>query len=146
MVAKSAPKDATKDVETPGINWGQVDNLTDARAALGVVVNISELLGDGSEFIKDKNLLVGSPFLILDWRFNEDAAGREYVNVLVMGASGQKARFNDGGTGIYEQIKAIQDECGKVGVEVKGGLRKSDYTFTDSNGKSSAATTFYLAY
>ncbi len=141
MVAKAAPKEAPKDVEKPGVDWGKIDNLADARAALGVVVNVSELLGDGSEFLKDKNVLVGSPFLILDWRFIDDEAKKEhYVNVLIMGANGDKARFNDGGTGVYAQLKQIQEECGKVGLEVKGGLRKSDYV-----NEHGAGTTFYLS-
>jgi len=141
MVAKSAPKDATTEVETPVIDWGKIDNLNDARAALGVVVNISELLGDGSEFLKDKNVLVGTPFLILDWRFIEDEKSkREYVNVLIMGANGSKARFNDGGEGVYAQLKKVQEECGKVGLEVKGGLRRSDYT-----NEHGAGTTYYLS-
>lgn len=145
MVASKAPKDAAKEVENTGIDWSKVTDLNEARAALGVVVDISELLGDGSEFIKDKNVLIGSPFMILDWRFNKDGSGREYVNVLVMGSNGEKVRFNDGGTGVYAQIKAIQDECGKVGVMVKGGLRKSDYTFENEKGVKTAAITFYLA-
>ena len=141
MVAKSAPKDASNEVEAQGIDWGKIDNLADARAALGVVVNVSELLGDGSEFITDKNVLVKSPFLILDWRFIVDEESkREYVNVLIMGANGAKARFNDGGEGVYKQLKQIQAECGKVGLEVKGGLRRSDYT--NEHGKG---TTFYLS-
>lgn len=141
MVSKTSPKDAAAAVENSATDWGKIDNLNDARAALGVVVNISELLGDGSEFIKEKNVLVGSPFLILDWRFIiDEKTQREYVNVLIMGANGSKARFNDGGTGIYAQLKQIQEECGKVGVEVKGGLRRSDYV-----NESGAGTTYYLA-
>jgi hypothetical protein len=141
MVSKASPKEATAAVETPTIEWGKIDNLNDARAALGVVVNISELLGDGSEFIKNKDTLVTVPFLILDWNFivDEDSK-REYVNVLIMGADGRKGRFNDGGTGVYAQLKQIQEECGKVGVEVKGGLRKSTY-----NNEHGAGTTFYLS-
>jgi|ERR1043165_1553275 hypothetical protein len=142
MVSKAAPKNETTDVEAPGIDWGKIDNLNDARAALGVVVNVAELLGDGSEFLPKKDVLIGVPFLILDWRFIIDpATKREYVNVLIMGANGNKARFNDGGTGVCEQIRQIQAECGKIGVEVKGGLRKSEYV-TEANG---AGTTFYLS-
>jgi hypothetical protein len=142
MVSKATPKETTTSVEAPGIDWGKIDNLADARAALGVVVNISELLGDGSEFIKDKDMLVGRAFLVLDWKFIVDEkTKREYVNVLVMGGDGSKARFNDGGTGVYAQLKAVQEECGKVGLEVKGGLRRSDYVNDEGAG-----TTFYLAY
>jgi len=141
MVSKTAPKEAEKAVETPGIDWGKIDNLADARAALGVVVDVTELLGDGADFIKDKDVLIGRPFLILDWHFIANEEKKEYfVNVLVMGPDGTKARFNDGGTGVYAQIQQIQEECGKVGVQVKGGLRKS--TYTNEHG---AGTTYYLS-
>jgi hypothetical protein len=140
MVSSKAAKPAT-----PEIDWAKIDNLADARAALGVVVNSSEVLGDGSEFITDKNVLVGSPFLILDWRFiTDEKTQREYVNVLIMGANGEKARFNDGSTGVYAQLKKVSENTGKVGIQVKQGLRKSDYT-TDVNGNHVSATTYYLS-
>jgi hypothetical protein len=134
-------KQSTKDV-APEFDWRTVTNLQDARAALGNVVNVADVLGDGSTFYDDKSLFVGKPFLILDWRFVVDEkSGREYVNVLIMGANGDKARFNDGSTGVYAQIKQIESEFGKVGVEVRGGLRRSDYV-KEGVGE---ATTYYLA-
>jgi hypothetical protein len=142
MVSKASAKPAVQQ-----INWTNIDNLADARAALGVVVNISELLGDGSTFFDDKSVFVGKPFLILEWHFIEDQkTEREYVNVLIMGANGDKARFNDGSTGIYKQLKQITEEAGVIGLEVKGGLRKSDYTFEKEDGTKGSATTYYLSY
>lgn len=130
---------------TPDIDWAKIDNLADARAAMKLVVKASEVLGDGAEFIQDKNKLVGVPFLILDWKFiiDEDTE-REYVNVLIMGANGEKARFNDGSTGIYAQLKQVSENVGKIGIEVKQGLRRSDYTKV-INGKNEKATTYYLS-
>jgi hypothetical protein len=138
MVSKTAPKEASAEVESPGIDWGKIDNLNDARAELGVVVNISELLGDGATFLDKKDVLVGVPFLVLDWHFIVDgSSGKEYVNVLVMGANGNKARFNDGTkNGVCAQLTQVQEECGKVGLEVKGGLRKSTYSTEDGAGVS----------
>lgn len=142
MVSKAAPKDASAEVENPGIDWGKIDNLNDARAALGVVVNVSELLGDGATFLDKKDVLVGVPFLVLDWHFIVDEkTNKEYVNVLIMGANGEKARFNDGTkNGVFAQLRQVLEECGKVGLEVKGGLRKSTYT-TDAG----AGTSWYLS-
>lgn len=135
----------SKKTETPAtseLNWANIKDLAAARAALGEVVNISELLGDGSTFFPDKAPFVGVPFLVLDWRFIiDEESQREYVNVLIMGANGDKARFNDGSTGIYAQLREISDNVGKVGLEVKGGLRRSDYT-KDGVGN---ATTYYLS-
>lgn len=142
MVSKATDKPAATETEKAEFDWRTVTNLQDARAALGNVVNVSDVLGDGSTFFDDKAVLVGKPFLILDWRFIVDQkSGREYVNVLIMGANGDKVRFNDGSTGVYEQIKKIDAEFGKVGVEVRGGLRRSDYV-KEGIGE---ATTYYLS-
>jgi len=140
MVSSKASETAV-----PGIDWAKIDNLADARAAMKLVVKSSDVLGDGAEFITDKNKLVEVPFLILDWKFIVDEeTQREYVNVLIMGASGDKARFNDGSTGIYAQLKQVSDNVGKVGIEVKQGLRRSDYVKV-INGKNEKATTYYLS-
>jgi len=140
MVSSKASETAVS-----GIDWAKIDNLADARAAMKLVVKSSDVLGDGAEFITDKNKLVEVPFLILDWKFIVDEeTQREYVNVLIMGASGDKARFNDGSTGIYAQLKQVSDNVGKVGIEVKQGLRRSDYVKV-INGKNEKATTYYLS-
>jgi hypothetical protein len=144
MVSKQAPSSSAP--ELPEINWATITNLADARAVLGKVVTASEALGDGSEFITDKNLLVKSPFLVLDYRFvTDEKTEREYVNVLIMGTDGSKARFNDGSTGVYQQLKDFTAQYGPgVGIEVKGGLRRSDYV-TEVDGKKQDATTYYLS-
>jgi hypothetical protein len=148
MVTKASESAQSKTpvAETaPTINWATITDLSEARAALGVVFNASDILGDGSEFITDKNRLVGVSFLVCDWRFIiDEKTQREYVNVMVMNERGDKARFNDGSTGIYAQLKSVTEQAGVVGIACKGGLRRSDYT-TEVNGKAEAATTYYLA-
>ena len=137
MVSKSAAKPATQEID-----WSAITDLAAARAALGNVVNVSEVLGDGSTFFDDKSVFVGKPFLVLDWRFiTDEKSGREYVNVLIMGTNGDKARFNDGSTGVYAQLKEVTERCGVIGLEVRGGLRRSDYV-KEGVGE---ATTYYLA-
>jgi hypothetical protein len=142
MVSKSEAAKAAE-VNAPEINWADINDLAAARAALGTVVSSSDALGDGSEFIKDKNTLKGVPFLVLDWRFvTDEETQREYVNVLIMGANGNKARFNDGSTGVYAQLKGLTEQYGgTVGLEVKSGLRRSDY----KNPDGTPATTYYLS-
>lgn len=150
MVAKkSAESEPVSGEVVPSIEWGKIDNPQDARRALeaahGAVLSSSTVFGDGSEFIKEKDRLVNVPFLILDWHFNMDpATEREYVNVLVMNAAGDKARFNDGSTGVYAQLKKVTEEFGVVGIECKFGLRKSEYE-VEINGKKQKASTFYIA-
>lgn len=150
MVAKkSAENEAPAGEIVPAIEWGKIGNLADARAALekvhGAILDSSSVFGDGAEFIKDKERMVGVPFLVLDWRFNVDPdTEREYVNVLVMNAEGAKARFNDGSTGVYAQLKKVTEEYGVIGIQVKQGLRKSEYT-VEIDGKKEKAVTYYLS-
>lgn len=151
VTKKSAEQDSapSSEVETPAINWGAIDTMQEAHAALetayGAVLSSSKLFGDGSEFIRDKEKLVGVPLMILDWRFIVDEeTGREYVNVLVMNQQGNKARFNDGSTGVYEQLKSVTDQYGVIGITCKFGLRKSEYT-KEVDGKKEKAVTYYLS-
>lgn len=139
MVSK---REESKGAVEAAINWADITDLNAARAVLGNVINASDILGDGAEFIEDKNVLVKVPFLILDWKFiTDEKSGREYVNVLIMGVDGTKGRFNDGSTGVYAQLKQVSEQVGKVGIECKHGLRRSDYT-KEGVGE---ATTYYLA-
>lgn len=151
VTKKSAEQESAPgaEVEKPAINWGQIDTMQDAHAALeaayGAVLSSSKLFGDGSDFIRDKDMLVGVPLMILDWRFiTDEETGREYVNVLVMNQQGNKARFNDGSTGVYEQLKSVTEDYGVIGITCKFGLRKSEYT-TEINGKKEKAVTYYLS-
>lgn len=141
MVSK---KDAGS-VATP-IDWSKVNDLATARELLGTVVDASDVVGDGADFIKDKDVLVGIPFLVLEWKFIVDEkTKREYVNVHIMGADGRRARFNDGSTGICAQLKKTSAELGVIGISVKGGLRRSDYVKQLSDGTMSDAATYYLS-
>lgn len=132
------------------IDWGKVDNIGDARALLeshnGAVLDASKVLGDGAELIEDKDRLINIPFLVLDWRFIVDQkTTNEYASVLVMNGEGAKARFNDGSTGVYAQLKKVTEEYGiNGGLQCKRGLRKSEYT-VEADGKPTRAVTYYLA-
>lgn len=128
------------------IDWSKVNDLATARELLGTVVDASDVVGDGADFIKDKNLLVGVPFLVLEWKFVVDEkTNREYVNVHIMGGDGRRARFNDGSTGVYAQLKKVSDEMGVMGIQVKAGLRRSDYVKDMADGSRNDATTYYLS-
>lgn len=132
------------------IDWGKVDNLADARLRLeshyGQIFDAGKVFGDGAEFIDDKTRMIGVPFIVLEWRFIVDKkTDNEYVSVLVMNSDGNKARFNDGSTGVYAQLKKLTEEYGvHGGVQCRQGLRRSEYTVM-VDGKNTYATTFYLA-
>lgn len=150
VTRKSEETPAPSDEIAPTvIEWGKITTPADARAALenayGAVLESSALFGDGAEFIKDKDKLIGIPFMILEWHFVIDKeTNREYVNVLVMNQVGEKARFNDGSTGVRDQLKKVHEEYGIIGIFCKFGLRKSSY-MKEVNGKPEKATTYYLS-
>jgi hypothetical protein len=141
MVAK---KDAG--AVATAIDWSKVNDLATARELLGTVVDSADAVGDGADFITDKHVLVDVAFLVLEWKFiTDEASNREYVNVHIMGADGRRARFNDGSTGVYAQLKKVSEEMGVIGIAVKKGLRPSEYTKELPDGSKTKATTFYLS-
>ena len=150
MAANSSPgPQDSSEISTTSIDWGKIDTAQDARAILeqtyGSVLDSSRLFGDGAEFIKDKDRLVGVPFIICDWKFIVDGdSGNTYVNVLIMSPQGEKARFNDGSTGVYAQLREISEQFGVVGIQVKNGLRKSEYD-KEVDGKVTRAKTYYIS-
>lgn len=138
MVAKS-------EIETKAIDWQSVTSWAEAAKLLGPVTESADVFGDGATFLKDKAKLVGVPFLILEWHYITDTeTNREYVNLHIMNEQGQRARFNDGSTGIYAQMKNAEGNGATAPILVRNGLRRSDYV-TEVDGKKQSATTFYLS-
>lgn len=140
MVANSKSEIVAK-----AIDWQTVSTWQEAAAALGQpVLEGSDVFGDGASFIKDKAKLVGVPFLILEWHYvTDEETQRQYVNLHIMNEQGQRARFNDGSTGIYAQVVDAEARGAQAPIVVRNGLRRSDYV-TEVDGKKQSATTFYL--
>lgn len=112
-------------------------DVIDTGAAIS---HVGDYLGDGFS-VADKATLIGTPFLILDWRFNEDESSqRGFVSVSIMTKHNEKFVVNDGGTGIMAQMQEIQDAGVQPPLLVAKGLRRSDYTVEGVGD----ATTFYL--
>lgn len=127
---------------------GEITNFEDAllaiEATFGALVDASEL-GDGYQLIKEKDQLIDTPFIIVDFKFaNGDFS--EFVAVKLVTEDSRKLVLVDGSTGICAQLKSLATKYNRYGgVVVKGGLTRSDYTFTDEKGKESPAKTYYLA-
>lgn len=102
---------------------------------------------------RGKDRLVGTPFVILEWRFVDSKQFKgEFVSLLVITEGNEKFIVNDGSTGICKQLRAVTDDRIKagrsnpqVGLAVKAGLRRSDYETVDSDGEELSASTYYLA-
>lgn len=112
----------------------------------------------GSLFpVVDKEVLLKMPFIILDWQWNTDPNTKtEYVSLHVIAQDNQRWCVNDGGTGIYRQIKQWEHDQPerKTMIDIPNGLRKSEYIakykgVDKDTGEivdmQSPATTYYIA-
>lgn len=138
MVAKKEAEVAVRQ------DFSHVNSWDDAFAHFGSqVTNAAEAFGDGSVLVKDKMELVGKKFFILDWTYNKAGRGNQvYVNVLAIAENGNRFRFNDGSTGIRDQLMKYEDETGqRGGIMCSNGLRASEYEHPE-HGPS---ITFYIS-
>lgn len=130
---KGLPKDIT---------YADVARALDAS---GEVVSAQEF-GSGFSVLdtKEKGRLVGVPFIILDWQFNEGDNG-QFVSLRVITQANEKLVINDGSTGIYRQLMEIADTGEERAVFCKRGLRVSNYDYTDpKTQEKKPASTYYL--
>ena len=134
----------------------EISSLSDALAALeghGATAESMADYGNGFSVVDDKRRLVGVPFVILEWRFNDsDMSDLPFVSATAVTQTGEKVIINDGSTGVRDQLLRITKrrlERGHptpaAGLMVPKGLTESNYTFTDADGKDRPATTFYLS-
>lgn len=157
---------ASKDVVKPDFDETSDEVTLSVLASLGIevdgVVDASEEIGDGWRILKDKNMLVNVPFVIVDYRFTDSDKYRDpetgektqfailrIVTREALETDGKSGKWivTDGSTGIMKQVgewvtkKAINLDADKVPALVcKGGLVRSDY-----EGPAGAATTYYIA-
>jgi hypothetical protein len=127
------------------------DALKLVTDTVGDVLDAADEIGSGFVQIDNKDRLVDTAFVILSFSINDgdfrDTEGflQKFVSVRVVTRSNDKYWFTDGSTGIARQLRDYVEMGGrKAGLLVKNGLRKSEYTFTDSNGNEQPATTYYL--
>ena len=129
-----------------------ITDFASAIAAAGPVMDIADTeLSTGFDVVKDKNDLIGRPFLILDWSTGMGEKG-PFTSVLIITQDNRKLIINDGSTGIHEQLSRLPKLDGNV-IGVHKGLRKSEYDIHDDNGeviinpktgRPERGTTFYL--
>lgn len=106
----------------------------------------SNLLGDGFGLLKEKDALIDRAFLILDWTFTKGDYEDEFVTVRVVTDDNRKLIFNDGSTGIRDQLRVIEPGTSLL---VQRGLRKSVYITQVPNKQGelvdTPASTYYLS-
>ena len=124
-------------------DWRQINSWQDALNLPSGVMSSTHALGDGSVLITKDQLENVGEFIVLDWHEVIDKETlNEYLNVLVINTQGEKARFNDGSTGIAKQLRTYEAEYGKIPLHCKG-VHRSDYV-TEIDGRKQSGTTYYL--
>ena len=143
-----------------------ISTFDDALAiaiAAGPLESIADY-GTGFVLLKEKDTLVGVPFIVLEWqeRIGDREAG--FVSVLLVTKAGDKFIINDGSTGIADQLRKVTAERRAAGLNnesaflaCQGGLTRSDYYRhaetgeiarvrpADGDTKWEPARTYYLA-
>ncbi|ARK07692.1 hypothetical protein Toil_gp09 [Rhodococcus phage Toil] len=131
----------------------QIQSFDDAFALAQdrfVTIISSEELGDGFT-LTDKSELIGTEMLILAWRLQdkEDQTkkfGQPWVIVRAVTRDNRKVVFTDGSTGVRDQLIGIQSLSDRTGgIHALNGLRVSTYDYTDNQGVTKEANTFYIA-
>lgn len=134
----------------------------------GIELGAGEEISDGFETTQDKDKLINTTFVIIDWNKVASADfGQDFLTIRLMTLMGEKYRISDGSTGIAQQLADItavrlkgNHPAPNAGVIVKGGLSKSEYWVSVADGKAMSeaeaeatpkdlkkkASTFYLVF
>jgi len=132
-----------------------IESFDDALALIereyGNILYAEDEIGSG--FVQmAKHTLLEVPFAILTINFPKsdkftgpDGAPVHFAAINLVTQDGRKGWLVDGGTGIYAQL---DEWCMRTnrhgGLMVRRGLRESRYDYTDADGKTSEAVTYYL--
>jgi hypothetical protein len=159
-----------EDIVSVQVGVTSLDQLAMLLANQGYTGNDDETDGILSlSVIQNKDELVGKPFMILRWRFNEtDKYGDGGVFVSMEIAFETRDRndnrivsygvLNDGSTGIRDQMIRLTERRKAEGKgdpfavrEARNGLRRSDYVTDVVNREtgeveSTNATTYYVQF
>lgn len=153
MVNKAASttvdQTASEDTRPPSrFNNNDLNNITSfgdavriAEATLGHTVTEIDGFRIGTD--ADKQALVGSEMLIMEWDFVDGDHGKEYVvmRVIAQVQSFGKLRLrklvlNDSGVGITPELRAYTTQTGRQGgLHIVNGLRVSTYAIDPATRK-----------
>lgn len=136
----AAPSKFDKDDLNAAQTFEDFMNLT-VQVHGGVVAAHETELGDGFRVATedDKRKLIGIPLLFMEWGFNAgDYSDFVSARVVAQGENGiSKWVINDGGTGIFAELKGYTEKTGKWGgLFCRNGLRVSEYTIDADTGKA----------
>lgn len=129
-------------------------SFEDLAAAFGAPLDVTTDVPNDQfgPILKNKNRLVGEPFLIVFWEFHSGDFVKGFVSAAIMTRHNERFIINDGSTGICDHLRMITAEKGITGnVFCPNGLSASTYDI-DADGnptddKTLAVgknTTYYL--
>jgi hypothetical protein len=137
IVVREIPRSTLQGIAT----WEDVAKVWGDR-----IVDVREF-GDGFKLLrkKQKETLVGKPFVVAAYKFNDGDFGT-FVTMHIVTKTNDKFIINDGSTGIKDQLTEFFNKTGQLGGLVcPGGLRYSDYEYEDpDSGELKPARTYYL--
>lgn len=141
--------DTALSVHTNGLDKQFIDTvdsfeeLMNGLAEAGISpVDANEAFNGGFELV-EKEKLEGVPFVVMDWKFSAGKYNEDFVIVRAMTTDSRKVVFNDGSTGIRQQLRDYEQAHGKRPLHSMG-LRSSVYTYKDQDGNETPATTWYI--
>lgn len=119
------------------------------------VINDAELFsltGFGLLPGDQKHILVGVPFLILEFQIKPGIHGDDYADILLVTTTDQRWRLRDSSLGINKQLKDLLAEriarkhpYPNMNIDVRKGLWFREFDFIDSaTGEVSRPRTYYL--
>jgi hypothetical protein len=108
-------------------------------------INVVEFKGGDWDLVGSKDELLGVPFVIARIRFNANADGVvQFVSVCCY-TKDKKVVFNDGSTGIFDQLSTyVAKNDRTTAISCPKGLRVSRYDYTNDDGVTSKASTYYI--
>lgn len=111
-----------------------------------------ELHGFGLLPGKDKEKLVGVPFIILEYEFKIGRDNSNFVECAIVTTHNMKYLMRDSSKGIYVQLRNLFDERlaaehphPTLGYPVRKGLTFQDYDYVAGDGISTKSRTYYLS-
>lgn len=135
------------------------EELDDIRSR-GVSTVMGEVFRSSDVFetlpIWPKELFIGRPFTLIEWRFNDGEFDSTFVSLTVLDEHNRIGIVNDGGKGVHDQLARLTDKTGRQRgpIFIETGLSKSAYFVDDQNNvykvkpdgiKTIPAATFYLS-
>lgn len=134
-----------------------LSTFTDAYRLLGTLgVDVHDAnveVGTGFKLTKNKDMLLGIPFIMVEWDFydgdfvNPDSDANEFVAITLVTEDGGKYIITDGSTGLCQELRDYTDrhEGRRQGLLCKDGLRVSRYDHNVPGSKEGPDATYYIA-